>query len=252
MLRPGQNRETYLHLLDDAPHWGQSLLFSRGTGEVPSGDSRVPEVEEIMLGVTDGFLNATDRIHLSKTVELSEAALAADSEAKKLCAGLSEEQLSWCPRPGRWSIAQNLAHLRTTTAFFLPAVDSALEASRRMGLRGEGPFLLGPFGRLIVWRMDARPILKMRAPKTLQPQLLSSAGSELEHFLASQAAFRQRIGEADGLDITALRFKSPVAGYFRVNLLEFFSAFNAHCRRHLWQANHVRQAMLATTQRPQA
>ncbi len=93
-----------------------------------------------MLGVTEKFFNFTDRIHLAKTVELSEAAFAVDAEAKKLCAGLSEEQLSWCPRPGRWSIAQNLAHLRTTTEVFLPAVDSALEASRNLGLRSEGPF----------------------------------------------------------------------------------------------------------------
>jgi len=177
------------------------------------------------------------------TSALSEAALAVDSEASKLCAGLSEEQLSWCPRPQKWSIAQNLAHLRTTTEVFLPAVDSALKSSRMLGLCSDGPFGLSPFGRFIVWRMDARPILKMRAPKILHPRLLSSAGSELEHFLASQATLRQRIAEADGLNLTAFRFPSPVARYFRVNLLEFFSACNAHARRHLWQGHNVRGAM---------
>ena len=50
-----------------------------------------------MLGVTDKFLNVTDRIHLATAVELSEAALAVDVEARKLWDGLSEEQLSWCP-----------------------------------------------------------------------------------------------------------------------------------------------------------
>ena len=204
-----------------------------------------------MLGVTEKFFNFTDRIHLAKTVELSEAALVVDAEAKRLCAGLSEEQLSWCPRPGRWSIVQNLAHLRTTTEVFLPAVDSALEASRIMGLRGEGPFVLGPFGHLVVWRMDARPIIKMQAPRILRPRLLSSPALELEHFLISQVAFRQRIAEADGLDLTARRFPSPLASYFRVNLLEFFSAFNAHSRRHLWQADNVRRIMLSSPQRNQ-
>ncbi len=136
--------------------------------------------------------------------------------------------------------------------FSLPAVDQALEASRIMGLRGEGPFVLGPFGRLIVWRMDARPIIKMRAPMIVRPRLLSSPALELEHFLISQAAIRQRIAEADGLDLTARRFPSPLAKYFRVNLLEFFSAFNAHSRRHLWQANNVRRIMLSSTLRNQA
>ena len=196
-----------------------------------------------MLGVSEKFFNFTDRVPLAKTVELSDAALATDAEARKLCAGLSEEQLSWRPRPGRWSIAQNLAHLRATSEVFLPAVDSALEASRILGLLSEGPFMLGPFGRLIVWRIDTRPIIKMQAPKILRPQLLSSPTLELEQFLISQVAIRQRIAAADGLDLTAWRFQSPVASYFRVNLLEFFSAFNAHSRRHLRQANNVRRAL---------
>ena len=205
-----------------------------------------------MVGATDRFLNVTDQVHVSRTVELREAALAVDSDARQLCAGLTEEQLSWRPGPGRWSIAQNLAHLRTTTEVFLPAVDSALDESRMKGLRREGPFVLGPFGRFLVWRMDARPILKMRAPTMLRPRLLSSAGLELEQFLASQAAFRQRIVEADGLDLAAFRFRSPVAGYCRVNLLEFFSACNAHSRRHLWQGKNVRRAMDSSTRQPHA
>jgi hypothetical protein len=205
-----------------------------------------------MFGATGRYLDFTDRTPVANTVELTEGALAVELEAEQLCAGLTEEQLSWSPRPGKWSIAENLAHLRATTEVFLPAVDSALEASRIMGLRNEGPFLLGTFGRLIVWRMDARPIVKMRAPKILQPRLLSSAGSELECFLTSHAAIRERIAEANGLDLTAWRFSSPAARYFRVNLLEFFSAFNAHSRRHLWQANKVRITMLTRTQRPHA
>src|SRR5580704_9757481 len=186
-----------------------------------------------MPGVTYRFFTITERVHTPKTVELS--------------AGLSEEQLSWQPQPGRWSIAQNLAHLRATTEVFLPAVDSALEASRMLTLHSDGPFTLNLLGRVMVWRIDSRPIIKMQAPKPVRPRLLGSPALELEHFLISQAAIRRRIADADGLDLTALRFPSPVASYFRVNLLEFFSAFNAHSRRHLWQANNVRRALPSST-----
>ena len=196
-----------------------------------------------MAGVTDKFVALTGRVPLSNTAELSEATLAVDAEAAKLCAGLSEEQLCWHPRPGRWSIAQNLAHLRITTEVFLPVLDSALEASRELKLYGEGPYTLNLLGRVMVWRMESRPMLKMRAPQPLQPRLLSCPALELEHFLLTQAALRRRIADADGLDLTAMRFRSPVASYFRVNLLEFFSTFNAHSRRHLWQASRVRRAL---------
>jgi hypothetical protein len=200
-----------------------------------------------MPGVTYRFFTFTERIHTPKTVELTEATLVVDAEAATLCAGLSEEQLSWRPRPGSWSIVQNLAHLRTTTEVFLPAVDYALEKSRKLRLHSDGPFTLNLFGRVMVWRMDSRPIIKMQAPRPIRPRLLGSPALELEHFLISQAAIRRRIAEADGLDLTALRFPSPVASYFRVNLLEFFSAFNAHSRRHLWQANNVRRALPSST-----
>ena len=187
-----------------------------------------------MLSVTESFIYPTEH---SKTVELREATLAVDQEAINLCAGLTEDQLSWSPRPGRWSIAQNLSHLRRTTEVFLPAVDATLQASKTRKLQSPGPFTLNLYGRFMVWRMDSRPILKMRAPKTIRPRLLGSCAAELDHFLIAQAALRQRIDDAEGFHLTAIRFPSPLASCVRVNLLEFFCLCNAHSRRHLRQAN---------------
>jgi hypothetical protein len=200
-----------------------------------------------MLSVTERFGYLTD--NRVKTVELREATLAVDLEAIQLCAGLSEEQLSWSPRPGRWSIAQNLSHLRRTTEVFLPAVDTTLEASRNLKLHSPGPFRLNLYGRLMVWRMESRPILKMRAPKAIRPRLLGSCAAELDHFLIAQAALRQRIADAEGFHLTAIRFPSPLASCLRVNLLEFFSVCNAHSRRHLRQANQVRRALPSSSLR---
>jgi len=198
-----------------------------------------------MLSAAEKFVYLTD--NRVKTVELREATLAVDLEAIQLCAGLSEEQLAWSPRPGRWSIAQNLSHLRRTTEVFLPAVDATLEASRNLKLHSPGPFRLNLYGRLMVWRMESRPILKMRAPKAIRPRLLGSCAAELDHFLISQAALRQRIADAEGFHLTAIRFPSPLASCLRVNLLEFFSLCSAHSRRHLRQANQVRRALPSST-----
>jgi hypothetical protein len=203
-----------------------------------------------MLSAAEKFVYLTD--NRVKTVELREATLAVDLEAINLCAGLTEEQLSWSPRPGRWSIAQNLSHLRRTTEVFLPAVDATLEASRNRKLHSPGPFRLNLYGRIMVWRMESRPILKMRAPKAIRPRLLGSCVAELDHFLIAQAALRQRIEDAEGFHLTAIRFPSPLASCFRVNLLEFFSLCNAHSRRHLRQANRVRRALPSNSLRNRA
>jgi DinB superfamily len=197
-----------------------------------------------MLSVTENLVYLNDRV---KTVELREATLAIDLGAMELCAGLNEKQLAWSPRPGRWSIAQNLSHLRRTTEVFLPAVDATLEASRDRKLHSPGPFRLNLYGRLMVWRMESRPFLKMRAPKAIRPRVLGPCTAELDHFLISQAALRQRIKDAEGFHLTAIRFPSPLASCVRVNLLEFFSLCNAHSRRHLRQANQVRRALPSST-----
>jgi hypothetical protein len=196
-----------------------------------------------MLSVTHRFFNLAAQSDIAKTVELSQAMLAVDSQVTELCAGLTEEQLSWSSSPGKWSIAQNLAHLRRTTEVFLPVVDSALDATKNLKLYGDGPFRLKYYGRLLVWRTEGRPIIRMQAPKPLRPRLLDSPNLELEQFLISQAAMRRRVEDAHGLNLTAIRFPSPVASYLRVNLLEFFCVFNAHSRRHLRQINNVRQVV---------
>lgn len=196
-----------------------------------------------MLSVTHRFFNLAAQSDIAKTVELSQAMLAVDSQATELCAGLNEEQLSWSSSPGKWSIAQNLAHLRRTTEVFLPVVDSALDATKNLKLYGDGPFRLKYYGRLLVWRTEGRPIIRMQAPKPLRPRLLDSPDLELEQFLSSQAAMRRRVEDAHGLNLTAIRFPSPVASYLRVNLLEFFCVFNAHSRRHLRQMKNVRRVV---------
>jgi hypothetical protein len=196
------------------------------------------------------YFHLTKRAQTAKTVELCAEMSAIDGAAAELCAGLNEEQLSWFPRPGSWSIAQNLAHLRTTTCVFLPAVDLALEESKTRRLYSEGPFRLNLYGHLLVRRMESRSIIKMQAPKPLRPQLINSPAEELEHFLIAQAAMRRRIEDAEGLDLAALRFPSPLARYLHLNLLEFFSVFNAHSRRHIRQANKVRNALLRPNHGP--
>ena len=54
-----------------------------------------------------------DDVDLSASMDLINTA------AARLCDGLTAKQLSWRPLPEKWSIAQNLAHLRTTAQVFL-------------------------------------------------------------------------------------------------------------------------------------
>jgi len=165
-------------------------------------------------------------------------------QAAALCDGLSEEQLAWRPQPGRWSIAENLVHLETTTDVFLPSVDRAIEEARRRKLYGNGPFRLGMIGRLFVWYVEPPPAIRLPAPRPLRPLLEGPATEALPQFLKAQDRMLERVEASNGLDLARARTVSPLASYIRMNLLAFFRVFTGHERRHLWQAANVRQRLL--------
>lgn len=169
--------------------------------------------------------------------------LAVNTEATALCDGLTADQLAWRPHPAKWSIAENLIHLCITTEVFIPAVDHAMMECRRRKLLDAGPFRLGWYGRLLVRYVEPPPLIRLPAPRILRPQMSGSPDRALESFLAWQSTMTLRMEGADGLNLTALRFPSPLASYIRMTLLEFFSVFNGHSRRHLWQAVNVRREM---------
>lgn len=165
---------------------------------------------------------------------------AISDQATGLCHGLSEEALSWRPQPNRWSIAENLVHLETTTAVMLPAVDQAIADARRRNAVGEGPFQMGWMGRVFVWYSEPPPKIKLLAPRQLRPLLNGPALEALSSFIASQQRMIARLEQANGLHLARVRFQSPIAAYIKMNLLAFFSVFTAHERRHMVQMSALR------------
>lgn len=86
---------------------------------------------------------------------------AASTQAIGLCKGLNEADLAWRERPNRWSIAENLVHLCTTTQVFLPSADQTIEEARRRKLFSQGPFQLNVMGRFYVWYVEPPPVIRL-------------------------------------------------------------------------------------------
>ena len=61
------------------------------------------------------------------SVRLPTDLLANDETAKRLFAGLNDEQLSWQLAPGSWSMGQGLEHLCIMNEVYLPPISAALK-----------------------------------------------------------------------------------------------------------------------------
>jgi len=182
---------------------------------------------------------------LITTETLIDELLAVNAAATALCGALTVDQLFSRPDPSKWSIAENLLHLCTTLQVFLPTFEHGIVETRRRGFLSPGPFRLGRYGSLLLWYVEPPPVIRLPAPKPLVPQLAGRTDLVLERFLASQATVKSLIADASDLDLTKLRFPSPLARFIRMNLLEAFSVGNGHSRRHIWQAARVRQRLVS-------
>src|SRR4051812_27311948 len=70
-------------------------------------------------------------------------------DAAALTDGLSAAQLAWSPAPGRWSIADAVAHLNRTGRLYLDALAHALARARTRGLADRGDYRPSFVGRMM-------------------------------------------------------------------------------------------------------
>lgn len=173
--------------------------------------------------------------------EIRQEVAAVDAEAQKLCCGLTEEQLAWRPQPGKWSIAENLAHLNITTQTYLPFIQRALEQARTRGLSGTGQFDLGTMGKWFVSYLEPPFRVKTKAPKAIKPILQGPASDSLPQFLRCNQVFLKQVDAAEGIDLGRAAFVSPFSSLLRMKLIAAFATVTAHDRRHLWTIAKIRE-----------
>jgi len=166
---------------------------------------------------------------------------AINADARRLCAGLAEEQLGWRPQPGKWSIAESLAHLNVTTQTYLPAIQRSLDQARAKGMTGSGSFDLGITGKWFVSYLEPPFKMKTKAPKMIQPLLQGSATEALPQFLRCNEVFLKHVDAAEGVDLGSAVFISPFASILRMKLIAAFATVTSHDRRHLWISAKIRE-----------
>lgn len=166
---------------------------------------------------------------------------AINADAQRLCAGLTEEQLGWRPQPGKWSIAENLAHINVGTQTYLPAIQRSLDQARAKGMTGRGSFDLGITGKWFVSYLEPPFKVKTKAPKMIQPLLQGPATETLPQFLRCNEVFLKYVDSAEGVDLGRAVFISPLASILHMKLIAAFATITAHDRRHLWISAKIRE-----------
>lgn len=166
------------------------------------------------------------------------------SRAQKLLAGLSSEELARRPDPTQWSIAECLAHLNATAAEYHPLIDAAIRRGKESKVLGQGPFKPGWLGGLLKWIAEPPPKFRMTAPKSiLPPSSIKDCSQVVTEFMRVQDEWERLVRECDGLDLKKVKCDTPFRPLPRLRLAAPIPWMLAHERRHLLQAEKVKQQL---------
>jgi hypothetical protein len=178
------------------------------------------------------------------SVRQIEELTASDRHATDLAGGLSLEQLNWRPAAGAWSVGQCLEHLHHANEVYLPPIAKALDGRSPSPVQDITPGWLGRW--FIRGYIDpSTQKTPHRAPGKIAPAPRVDP-SVLDRFLRSNEAARDLVRRASAYDVNRIRFVNPFVPLLRFTVGTGLEIVWKHQRRHLLQAERVRQSMAAS------
>ena len=157
------------------------------------------------------------------------------------------ELLMIAPGPGKWSIAQIVAHLNSYGMYYLPAIEKSLRSNKP----SKRDFTPGWFGNYFTKIMkpgaDGRIRSKMNSPKDHRPTSDLDAASVFDDFMNQQQGLLNLLEEAKQKNIEAIRTPISISKFIKLKVGDTFRFLIAHEQRHFLQiSNTVRQIQEAT------
>ncbi len=168
----------------------------------------------------------------------------ADARMHRLAESVNDREWGVRPASGGWSIDECVAHLALTNQRYVPILAEASDAAPAFD-DGAIPAHLHRdlAGRFLTWMMEPPVRFKVPTRAEFTPLGTVSRARTMAAFDASQAAIQQQIRAMDGLDITRIRVTSPFNTSLRYSAYSALHILAAHERRHLWQAENVREQL---------
>jgi hypothetical protein len=177
-------------------------------------------------------------------VRLKQELLDARERARRVTEGLPAAAWGTRPLAGSWSIAECLMHLNITNERYVPLIDEAVQSLRTRGLLADGPLHRDFVGYMLSRFLEPPVRLKLATAPPFKPAQIEPLHEVLERFDYLQGELLVRLERGAGLALDRQRLVSPFNKRIRYNLYSAFCVLTAHQRRHLWQAERVRAAVI--------
>ena len=173
---------------------------------------------------------------------LVDAWLEIERQTDVLLDPLDDEQFNWSPAAGMWSIAQCYDHLNMMDALYLAHIREAIAAARAAGYRRQGPITSTWFGRRFVASQEPPVRVKVRTMKRMRPAPRKLKAEVWPEFVRLHGHLRALVAdEGPAVDLNKARFGNPFVRGVRMRAGTALRVLAAHDRRHVVQAQGIRQ-----------
>ncbi len=156
--------------------------------------------------------------------------------------GLTFEQLNWKPSAQQWSIGQCLDHLITANLLYFPVLHEIASRSKRATLWERVPLLPGLFGRMLIKSLGPTSTRKFQAPANFRPSSSEIGAEIVERFAEHQRELITLVRSNADADLRRTIITSPASRFVIYNLLDAYEIIVVHEKRHIEQAQRVREA----------
>lgn len=165
-------------------------------------------------------------------------------EAVSLIESVPEDKFNVKPDSKTWSVSECLKHLINTAEMYIPSIKKVIENSLKTeGFKNKN-YRHSAFMNFAIRKVEPPYKLKMKTFGSLAPAVKEYSKSEIQkEFIEAHDELLDLIKESEGIDLGKVKLKSPILPLLRMKLGEVFPFLSAHARRHLWQANKIKQSV---------
>jgi DinB superfamily len=172
------------------------------------------------------------------TVQINES----KNKVEQLIGDISRDAFNSRPRPGKWSIAQNINHINISVDLYRQRMIESLETAKTNNIVGKTVTLYSPRFLMAKFISLMEPPVKFlfKAPQVFQPAEDMDKEVVLQHFIYVRDLFLQDLNEVIHQNQLLMKITSPVTNLLKVQLGEMFLLMAAHDRRHIWASEQIK------------
>jgi hypothetical protein len=163
----------------------------------------------------------------------------------RLTDSMPDDRFSKRADPGRWSVAECVAHLNLTGRAYVPMIRASIAEAKTIGGKSGRRYRRDTMGWLISTMAGPMPRVGNLRFGRVKTAAKFVPGGELDRqrvmseFDALQADQIALAREADGLPIDRVQVVSPFVDSVKYNLYSALVLLPRHQERHVWQAENV-------------